>query len=183
MSKILFYSENVLRNFTVLSDNIDPKVIRPNLRKAMDKYIQPVLGTNLYNTLEENIETTSGNMSANNYKTLMDNYILLALKEWTMYEMRYDISVKWRNKGMMTQSSDNSEVLTLNDMERIGNKYKDDAEWYTQRLINYLVNNSSLFPEYDNNSDDQIPSQRQNYSHGWYLDGYSDDCCEENWMK
>lgn len=183
MSKILFIAEGVIKQFTVLSDNVDPKVIRPNIRKAMDKYIQPVLGTNLYNAIENNIETSSGSMSPNNYKTLMDNYIMPCMKEWVMYEMRYDIGVKWRNKGMMTQNSENSEQVSLNDMERIGNKYKDDAEFYTQRLIDYLVTNSTLFPEYDNNTDDQMPSSRKNYSHGWYLEDRGIDDCESKWMK
>lgn len=182
MSKILFISESFLKQFTVLSDNVDPKVIRPNIRKAMDKYIQPVLGTNLYQALENNIEVSSGNMSPNNYKVLMDLYVLPAMKEWVMYEMRYDVGVKWRNKGMMTQNSENSEQLSLNDMERIGNKYKDDAEWYTQRLIDYLVTHSTLYPEYNNNTDDQIPSTRKNYSHGWYLEDGTDDC-ESKWFK
>ena len=182
MSRVLFLAENVLTNWTELSDNVDPKYIRPAMRRAMDKYIQPILGTNLYNVLEANIQTSSGNMSANNYKLLMDNFILPALKEWTLYEMRY-YGVKLRNKGMVTQSSENSEALSLNDMERIGNYYKDSAEWYSQRLVNYLVNNGDLFPEYDNNTEDQIQSQKNVYSHGWYLNDSFNGCSDETWMK
>ncbi len=182
MNRILMISEAKLKDLTVLSDNVDPKVIRPNIRKAMDKYIQPALGTNLYNTLEANIANSSGNVSPNNYGFLFTNYVLPALKEWVMYEMRYDIGVKWRNKGMMIQNSENSEQLSLNDMERIGNKFKDDAEWYTQRLVDYLCTYSNLFPEYNNNQDNQIPSQKNVYTHGWYMEGYN-GCTDKDWMK
>jgi hypothetical protein len=179
MSTILFISEQYLKQFTVLSDNVDPKIIRPNIRKAMDKYIQPILGTNLYNTLEINIINSSGNMSPNNYKTLMDLYILPAMKEWCMYEMRYDIGVKWRNKGMQTQTSDNSASLSLNDMERIGNKFKDDAEFYSKRLVDYLCENSDLFTEYDDNSGAQMSPTKNVYQHGWFIEDNED---EESWM-
>ena len=183
MSRILFVSENYLKQFTVVNDNVDPKLLKPAIRKAMDKYIQPVLGTNLYQTLENDVESSSGSMAANNYQTLMNTYVLPALKEWVMYELRYDMLVKWRNKGLMTQSSENGTPISMEDAEKIGNKYKDDAEFYTQRLVDYLCNYSDLYPEYDNNTNDQIQSQKNISSHGMYLGQWNGECSEDTWMK
>lgn len=169
MSKILFISESFLKQYSNVHDNVDPKYIKEGIRKAMDKYIQPALGTNLYVTIENNIETSSGGMSANNYKTLVDRYIMPCMKEWALYEMRYELHYKIFNKGVVTQNSDNSTSVGIRELEEIFNKRKNDAEWYTKRLVDYLCNNSDLFPEYNNNSEDQIQSQKDNSSSGWYL--------------
>lgn len=183
MSKILFISEAYLKQFSNVHDNVDPKYIKEGIRKAMDKYIQPALGTNLYNTIENNIEVSSGNMSPNLYKTLVDTLIMPAMKEWAIYEMRYELHFKITNKGVVTQQSENSTSAELAAIDRIFDKRKNDAEWYTQRLIDYLCVNASSFPEYNNNTDPQIQSQKNAYSSGWYLGEWNNnkgtDCCED----
>lgn len=178
MSKILFISESYLKQYSNVHDNVDPKYIKEGIRKAMDKYIQPILGTNLYNAIENNIETSSGNMSPNNYKLLMDRFIMPAMKEWAIYEMRYELHYKITNKGVVTQQSDTSTSVSTTEIDRIFDKRKNDAEWYTKRLVDYLCYHESDYPEYNNNTDEQIQSTKDTFTTGWYL-GEDSGCCDE----
>jgi len=51
-----------------------------------------------------------------------------------------------------------SEVMRLVDIER------DNAQFYTERLIQYLRNNNSLFPEYSSNTGSDISPEVQTYA-------------------
>ena len=62
-----------------------------------------------------------------------------------------------RNVDNITALSQ-AEVMRLVDIER------DNAQFYTERLIQYLTNNSSLFTEYTSNSGADMYPDTQTYA-------------------
>ena len=65
----------------------------------------------------------------------------------------------------MTQTGDFSSGSDLDTVRYIRNEVQDRAEFYEQRLINYLCDNSSLFPQYtSDNSDDMKPNSDTPYN-------------------
>jgi len=56
---------------------------------------------------------------------------------------------KIRNKSIGTKSADNFEP-DQKGMEFILDNFENKAEYYTQRLIEYLIENHLTFPDYDN---------------------------------
>ena len=62
MSKnILFITENLFKERTGASNAIDGKQLRPMIKVAADIYIQPSLGSTLYNRLLAGIEADNLN--------------------------------------------------------------------------------------------------------------------------
>ena len=73
MSKnILFITEQLFKERTGASNAIDGKQLFPMIKVAQDIYIQPTLGSTLYNRLQTGIDDNDLN---NDEKTLIDNYI------------------------------------------------------------------------------------------------------------
>tara|TARA_R110001592_G_scaffold267670_1_gene533726 strand:+ start:109 stop:375 length:267 start_codon:yes stop_codon:yes gene_type:complete len=60
------------------------------------------------------------------------------------------------------------------DIQRLIDGATDMAEFYRQRLIDYLQDNTSSFPEYSSNTDGMSPTTRNYYS-GINMDTTIDD--------
>jgi hypothetical protein len=150
MSKnVLFISDAILIERTTVHGNIDPKLLYPEIKVAQDMYILPLLGSALFNKLQLDIE--AGTLSGM-YKTLVDDYIVDTLINYTMMELPTTISFQMFNKGVVRASSADGEVLSPEENLAISERYKRRAEWYAERTKRYLIEESSKgnFPEYIN---------------------------------
>ena len=67
----------------------------------------------------------------------------------------------------------------MQDMIDVANRYRTRAEFYKQRLIKYLRQNNTLYPEYLNFTSgiDTIVPDLEGYTTSLYLD---DDSCYES---
>ena len=54
-------------------------------------------------------------------------------------------------------------------MESLKEKARENSRFYTNRMVNYLRFNSSLFPEYTNNTNDNIFPDRNPYGKSSFL--------------
>ena len=178
MSKnILFISEQLIKDRTVANDNIDTKLINPSIKYCQDVFIEPILGTTLFKKIRDDIDTTG--TTTGNYKILLDDYITDCLLYYVLSELPIPLSVKFRNKGVMQQSSDNSISQDFDDLVKLSNWYRNKAEMYAQRAIKYLKENDTLFTEYLNyetDLDDIKPISR-GYQTSIYLGG--DNNCDD----
>ncbi len=165
MANVLFISETFLKDNTLLHENIDFKYLRPVLLMCQDIYIQHKIGTTLYNELKDQI--TNSTLTAANL-TLLEDYIQPALLNWVQSEAPTAISYKFLNKGLHQQSSENSSTTSLDEINFISKRYKDKAEWYTERLVRFLLENESNYPSYANHDDglDTIQPDARTYTTG-----------------
>lgn len=77
MSKnVLLIDENILKERTAIHGNIDPKLLYPEIKAAQDMYIEPILGSALYNKIINEVD--AGTITGT-YKALLDDYIIDAL--------------------------------------------------------------------------------------------------------
>ena len=73
------------------------------------------------------------------------------------------------NKGVFKGSSENAESVTKEEVDFLREKERDTAQYYTDRLINYISFNNSKYPEYNsNNNEDVYPDKDANFE-GWVL--------------
>tara|TARA_R110000803_G_scaffold2800_2_gene9682 strand:+ start:538 stop:1101 length:564 start_codon:yes stop_codon:yes gene_type:complete len=170
MANVLFISETFLKDNTLLHENIDFKYLRPVVIMCQDIYIQHKLGTTLYDELKTQI-TSSTLTTANT--TLLNDYIQPSLLYWVQAEAPTAISYKFMNKGLHQQSSENSSNSSLDEITYISRRYKDKAEWYTERLVNFLLEKSVDYPSYANPNGglNNIQPDTHSYSTGMYLRG------------
>lgn len=168
---ILFLDPQEVKSTTYVDENADDKLIRNTIVECMDMYIHPILGTALYNDLKTTI-TSDSTLSTNaNYKTLVDTYIQPALKYYVLMEGIDQFAFKISNKNVGKKNSENTQPASLDEIKVLQDGFRKKAELYAQRIINYLVENTSIFTLYLNpgTAYDTIIPKSSMYNSGWYL--------------
>lgn len=167
-ANILFISEQTLKDRSLLQDNVDPKLIRPTIKQVQDMFIEPILGTGLYLELQEQI--ADQDVSVLN-KKLLDLYITDCICLYVTSEMIMSLGYKFTNKNVLKKTSENSETSSISELFDLMNLYKNKAEWYAQRITNYLCENNTDYPLYDNpgNGVDTIHPNSSSYISGIFL--------------
>jgi len=176
-----FIDVDTVKATSYLDENVDDGLIKTVIRQAQDLRIHPTIGTGIYNELVTQI--SAGTTTALNV-TLLDTYIRPALTYWVLFEGLDIFMYRFMNKGVLKRTSENSEIPSTDEIVRLGGKFRDIAEWYTNRVIKYLVENSTSYPLYDNpgNGADIIHPNRNAYSTGWWTGrGVGEDVPQ--WMK
>ena len=156
MTRGLFISEEFVKNGSPVDENVDMKKINPVIWQCQTQYIQSVLGSVLYNDLVAKV--IAGTLAGDDLK-LVDEYIADALMYWVMYEVQIPLLFNFRNKSTATNNSDYSQPIGTKELSRIENRFKDKAEFFSERITNYLCANTALYPLYmtATSSDDVIP--------------------------
>lgn len=167
MAQALFINPEYVKTATIIDENVEDKIIRLAIIDAQRLHILPKLGTDLYNKYITDINNSTALTGV--YKSLMDNYIIPALLKWVLYEVSISMTFKYRNKGIMTQTSDNAQPVDLGTTGNLKDEFKIAANELTQRLIDYLCENSSDYPEYTSNTDggDISPDDTLNLTPIW----------------
>lgn len=136
----------VIKQRTALHDNVDDKLIYPEIKAVQDMYIMPLLGSPLFNKI---ITDITANSLAGNYKTLVDTFLIDIVCNYVLSEMPESINYQFWNKGVATKTTDNSQSPSMSDMYSIVAKYKNRAEHYMKRCRMYLIEKApTMFPEY-----------------------------------
>lgn len=175
-----FISETALKDTTVLNENVDPKLISPAIIEAQDMFIQTILGSALYNRIDALIPSGNISLPANAvYKTLLDDYIQPALKYYTLAELVLPMSFKLMNKSIASRSSEFSNPISSDEFALVRENFMNKAEWYGKRLINYLRDNTLIYPEYMTTitiNYSTIMPKSNSFTNGMFLGDEDDEC-------
>lgn len=167
MAYVLFISEQRLKKITAIHDNVEPDDITPFVVQAQDIYIQDILGTKFYNSLKDGI--VAGTLTTPE-TTLIDDYIAPCTANWALYLALPTLNFKIKNKAVMTPTSEESTSNGLDEIKYLRDATKDSAQFYGQRVVEYLNDNVGDFPDYSNPGvDGMMPSHRNQYEHGIYI--------------
>jgi hypothetical protein len=164
--EILLINEELLKKYTPLTDAVDPNLIRPCIYVAQDMYLQNFLGTNLTNKLKDDV--ANGTLE-DQYETLLNDYVIKLLIWWVMVELYPSLLYKHDNGNLVSRQSEDTTPVTKGEMESLKEKARENARFYTKRMVDYLRFNSSLFPEYTNNTNDNIFPDRNPYGKSSFL--------------
>ena len=175
----LFIDDQYLKDYTPMGQNIDPLQIYPFVEDAQEVYIQDLLGTPLYMDLTYKLYV--GTTYSTLERTLVD-LCSKALAYWSVYLAIPHLAIKIRNIGVARPTSDNTQPSTMEEMKYIREEMKNMAEFWAERIVKYLCENSSSYPLYTASSDDIYPSAGQ-YDSDIYLDDYSLSQAEIEFLK
>ncbi len=70
----------------------------------------------------------------------------------------------------ITMSREQGSSVAHEDLKPLINASMDQGEFYRERLIDYIQNNTSSFPEYSTNTGSDLTPTTQNYYAGLNLD-------------
>lgn len=168
-ANVLFISRNDIIKRAPINGNVDPDKIVPFIKTAQDKYLLILLGTVLYTKLQADVvaDTITGV-----YKTLVEDYITDALVHYTVVEALPFLAYTIANGSIVKNTSEQATSPSKNDIDFLLQKELQTAQFYAERLVNYLIANNSLYPEYNQTtgkSDNVSANKKNTYTGGWVL--------------
>ena len=171
MAYVLFISEAKLKDSTAINLNLSTDLLLPYVLQAQKLYVEPKLGTTLYEKLESLITAgTIGNVGNEAYKTLVDEYIGDCLPSWAFHMCIPYLRFKTENGNIYSKTSETGTALSTEEAQHLREEVRNNAEYFTERMIKYITNNITLFPEYNTNSGADISPDQNAYYNGMNLE-------------
>jgi hypothetical protein len=167
MAYVLFISEEKLKDSTAINMNVDVDFLLPYVRVSQKIHVETKLGTDLTQKLKD--EITAGTL-AGAYKTLVDDYIGDMLPHWAFYMCIPFLRFKIENGNIYSKTSETGTALSTEESQHLREEVRNTAEYYTERMIEYVTNNLSSFPEYSTNSGADVTPDRNAYYNGMNLE-------------
>jgi hypothetical protein len=177
----LFIDDEYLRTYTPLGKSIDIDQIYPFVSEAQNIYTQDLFGTPLYNYLEWKLYTGLTFSTTYFLQQEIDliNIASKALAYWTIYLALPHLAIQIRNIGLGRATAENVQVAAVQELKYIREEMQNLAEFWNQRVVNYICENSEYFPLYNAKSDDMYPQTYQYDSDIYIEDRYKDLSLEE----
>jgi len=171
MGYVLFISEAKLKDSTAINLNVDVELLLPYVRQAQKLYVETKLGTDLTQKLKDLITAgTIGDVGNEAYKTLVDDYIGDMLPNWAFYHAVPFLRFKIENGNIYSKTSETGAALSTEEAQHLREEVRNTAEYYTERMIDYVCNNTSSFPEYSTNSGADVNPDQNAYYNGMNLE-------------
>ncbi len=164
--KALFINVKDLKRKSIISGNIDGDKIIQFIEVAQDTAIQNYLGGKLYKKIQELIVNDTLSDAANaDYKLLLMDYIKPMLIWYTQANYIPFAAYTVSNGGIFKRSPENSNEVSQEEVSLLTAKVTDTADFYTRRFIDFMNYNSTLYPEYTSNQDnDMYPDRDVQYT-------------------
>jgi len=166
MATALFIKrEDIVRN-TVISGNVDTDKFIQFIKIAQEIHVQNYTGTKLYDKISSDI---IANTLAGNYLSLVTDYLQPMLIHWALVEYLPFAAYTVANGGVFKHTSENSVNAEKVEIDYLVEKERTIAKYYTERFIDYMSFNQSLFPEYNENVNEDIYPDRDSRPASWVL--------------
>lgn len=166
-NKVKFIDTKYLKSNTTIEDNVDDDILVPFIYMSQDINIQKALGSNFYNHLKNGVVN---NTLSNDEKTLIVDYIQMMVCRWTIYYALPDIWTKITNKSVSTNRSEYGDPVDTQKFIKLENRYRDLAEFYTERLVTFMEQNCDLFDQYKNpGNKENVRRSGRSYFNGLYI--------------
>lgn len=161
----LFVSEEKIKAFSSINQNVSPADLIPYILQAQDIYLQNYIGATYYMQLKKQV--LENTVSANN-QFLLDNYIGQALVNWGLMMALPFLKYKIYNKSVLSPTSENADSITLEELKFLQDQCRNTAETYTKRMIEWMVLHPGDYPAYiaPNVLDGQLPERGTPYYNG-----------------
>lgn len=146
INNVLIVSEDFVKENSNLSDNCWGKFLLPSIRETQAIYLQQILGTNLYETILAKI--SNGTLSGK-YEELTRDYCRWYLLYMVLSDIIDILDVKLVNMGTVRNRDEYVDSISDAERQRLKQNYAYKAQFYGDRLVEYLINNKYDFPELD----------------------------------
>jgi len=149
MAEVLFINDQYIKKYSQINGSVDPNLIYPSIILAQEKFLQPYLGTKLYEKLKADV---AANNLSGDYLTLMEDYVRKVVLWWTMVEVIPFLTYKIDNGSLVQRTMEDSSGVDDSTMKDFMGRAQANADFYRSLLVDYLCAKSNLFPEYLTNT-------------------------------
>lgn len=133
-----------LKTLTSISNTVDVGLLEPHLLIAQQLYVEPVLGTALYNDIINrwNTDTLTGDT-----QTLYNEYIIPAIGFSAWFSVAPFLAYKTNRSGIQTQSAPDNTPVTPEELSLYVARVENMKTFYCNRLNDYLIKDNGVkFP-------------------------------------
>lgn len=167
MARVFFITVNNLKEDTTINWAVEDKLLETSIYDSQRIDIEPILGTDLYNKISDEIEAET---LAGVYKVLMDDYIYYTLVKASMKRSLIYLFAKIREKGVISKDDPGATTVDITILNKMRDEVYSDFGYYANRLKDYLCDNSSDYPEYSTNTGSDLdPNKTDSYFVGLQL--------------
>ena len=164
--KALFITLKELKRKSIIDGNVDTDKLIQFVEVAQDTVIQNYLGTKLYDALQTQV-INSTLTSAN--ETLLNTYIKPMLIWYTQATYLPYAAYQISNGGVFKHNSENSTSVSESEITKLTRHATETADFYAKRFMDYMDDNSELYPDYTASQDGGMyPFRDVNFT-GWVL--------------
>lgn len=165
---VLLVSEQRMIDWTSLDNNIRMDILTPAILNAQSVYVQDSLGSPFYNRLLEGVKN---NDLTTDEETFLRDLIGPMLMQYALYLLLPNLKYKYVEKGILSGSSEETSDTTLEELQYLRTTALDLAQFYDERLKEYLCDYPSLFPIYRSwNAKGMRPNKETSYFSGLQTD-------------
>ena len=172
MAYVLFISQQKLVDSTSIYGSVDSSLLLPYVRQAQRLYCETKLGTDLTQKLKDLITAGTVNYVGNEYyKELLNDYIGDYLPNMSLYMAFPFLRFKIEAGNIYSKTSENGTALTSAEAQHLRSEILNTGEYFIERMIDFIKNNISQFPEYNTNSGADVSPDSNGFSYqGMNLD-------------
>ena len=161
-----FIDAQTLTEFGFTQSNVNSKVLQASIIRCQDRFIEPILGSPLYEEIEAAIvaETLTADQT-----TLLDKYIRPLLTALVEVRVARRVTQQIRNKTAGRGSDETIQASDNDQLNDLANDINKDIHFYERKLIGYLKDNEDIFPAYKecrNNFEDVTQVRKVSYNIG-----------------
>lgn len=138
MAIALFITRTDLVKNSILDGNVDTDKFIQFIKIAQEIHVKNYLGSKLYDKISADI--VAGTLSGD-YLTLVNSYVQPMLIHFAMVDYLPFAAYSIKNGGIYKHTSENSEVVSKDEVDYLVSKERDIAEYYTRRFIDYMAFN------------------------------------------
>ncbi|RKR82661.1 hypothetical protein BDD43_2846 [Mucilaginibacter gracilis] len=142
MSKVLFLSEQQLKDNSVIEAHVDSKILSNTIWEVQEFELKPILGKDLYQSIANEVlsaSTISGYTISETNLELLTDYIKPFLIYGTLSYGFIPLHYKITNKGINRLTDSSVASLQSTELEYVKNNYDTKFDNYKLRLVNHLA--------------------------------------------
>lgn len=160
MARARFIDVQYIKDFSPINDNMPNKYIEVAIDLAMDKDLRSLIGSKFYDDLYSAVQSASGVISSLSapYQTLVQNETFKNFLLWAvMSNGTLWIHYKLQAKSIAKKGGDGAETVDNFTLDKIFDDSKNNSEFYGERLLFFLRENSGDYPLLDDCGDINSP--------------------------
>jgi hypothetical protein len=165
VNEVLLISEEKLKAFTTLNENLSPQILIPYVLQSQDTYLVNWIGSSFYKQLKDQVRT--GTVTVDN-AYILDEYIGPMLVQYALGMAIPFIKYRFVNKGILSPKSETADSVELEEVKYLVAEVKNSAQQYAFLLQRYLYFHSQKYPLWNTAlaQDGVIPDKGNTFSAG-----------------
>lgn len=168
-------NEEYFKQYSPVPNNFNINDIEPYFKVAEKIWVEPLLGTPLYEELLEQVNTNTLTEKNSTLLLVLYPYLSFAIVFECLPFLSYHISEVGITKG----KSDNSDSVSINDVNYINTHIRTQVEVMKTQLKKFLNDHSDNFPSY---VPDTCSCNKECTECDWIIEYYGGGYKNHNWQ-